>query len=83
MKVKIGSRLGEITPEYFAKFGKNKGKFGKALKFMFPDAKQEHIDDIWKQMGGVEQPIKEEEVVAQVPRPQSVKKVSTVVKKHK
>ena len=82
MKVKIGSRLGEITPEYFAKFGKNKGKFGKALKFMCPDAKQEHIDDIWKQMGGVEQPIKEE-VVEQVSRPQSVKKVSTVVKKRK
>ena len=82
MKVKIGSRLGEITPEYFAKFGKNKGKFGKALKFMFPDAKQEHIDDIWKQMGGAEQPIKEE-VVVQVSRPQAVKKVSTVVKKRK
>ena len=82
MKVKIGSRLGEITPEYFAKFGKNKGKFGKALKFMFPDAKQEHIDDIWKQMGGVEQTIKEE-VVEQVSRPQSVKKVRKKKKKRK
>ena len=82
MKVKIGSRIGEITPEYFAKFGKNKGKFGKALKFMFPDAKQEHIDDVWKEMGGVEQPIKEE-VEVKVARPQQVKKVSSVVKKHK
>ena len=82
MKVKIGSRIGEITPEYFAKFGKNKGKFGKALKFMFPDAKQEHIDDVWKEMGGIEQSVKEE-VEVKVARPQQVKKVSSVVKKHK
>ena len=79
MKIKIGTRIGEITPDYFAKFGKNKVKFGRALKIMFPDSKQEHIDDIWSQMGGVEQPIKEEQAI----RPESVKKVSTVVKKRK
>ena len=54
MKVKIGTRIGEITPEYFSKFGKNFNKFTKALSIMFPQSTEEIAKDIWKQMGGVE-----------------------------
>lgn len=54
MKVKIGTRIGEITPEYFSKFGKNFNKFAKALGIMFPQSTEEIAKDIWNQMGGVE-----------------------------
>ena len=54
MKVKIGTRIGEITPEYFSKFGKNFNKFTKALSIMFPQSTEEIAKDIWSQMGGVE-----------------------------
>ena len=54
MKVKIGTRIGEITPEYFSKFGKNFNKFARALGIMFPQSTEEIAKDIWKQMGGVE-----------------------------
>ena len=54
MKVKIGTRIGEITPEYFSKFGKNFNKFAKALSIMFPQSTEEISKDIWHQMGGVE-----------------------------
>ena len=54
MKVKIGTRIGEITPEYFSKFGKNFNKFAKALGIMFPQSTEEIAKDIWHQMGGVE-----------------------------
>ncbi len=64
MKIKIGSRIGEITPEYFAKFGKNYQKFSNAVIFMFPQATKAHIDDIWATMGGelqVQNPITAED----------------------
>lgn len=54
MKVKIGTRIGEITPEYFSKFGKNFNKFARALGIMFPQSTEEIAKDIWHQMGGVE-----------------------------
>ena len=54
MKVKIGTRIGEITPEYFSKFGKNFNKFARALCIMFPQSTEEIAKDIWHQMGGVE-----------------------------
>ena len=54
MKVKIGTRIGEITPEYFSKFGKNFNKFAKALGIMFPQSTEDIAKDIWNQMGGVE-----------------------------
>lgn len=54
MKVKIGTRIGEITPEYFSKFGKNFNKFAKALGIMFPQSTEEIAKDIWNQMGGIE-----------------------------
>ena len=54
MKVKIGTRIGEITPEYFYKFGKNFNKFAKALGIMFPQSTEEIAKDIWNQMGGIE-----------------------------
>ena len=54
MKVKIGTRIGEITPEYFSKFGKNFNKFARALAIMFPQSTEEIAKDIWHQMGGVE-----------------------------
>ena len=54
MKVKIGTRIGEITPQYFAKFGKNFNKFAKALQIMFPESTELVAKDIWQQMGGVE-----------------------------
>ena len=54
MKVKIGTRIGEITPEYFSKFGKNFNKFARALGIMFPQSTEEIAKDIWNQMGGVE-----------------------------
>ena len=54
MKVKIGTRIGEITPEYFAKFGKNFNKFARALGIMFPQSTEDIAKDIWHQMGGVE-----------------------------
>ena len=54
MKVKIGTRVGEITPEYFSKFGKNFNKFARALGIMFPQSTEEIAKDIWHQMGGVE-----------------------------
>ena len=54
MKVKIGTRIGEITPQYFAKFGKNFNKFTKALQIMFPESTELIAKDIWHQMGGVE-----------------------------
>ena len=54
MKVKIGTRIGEITPEYFSKFGKNFNKFAKALGIMFPQSTEEIAKDVWHQMGGVE-----------------------------
>ena len=54
MKVKIGTRIGEITPEYFSKFGKNFNKFSRALGIMFPQSTEEIAKDIWHQMGGVE-----------------------------
>ena len=54
MKVKIGTRIGEITPEYFSKFGKNFNKFAKALGIMFPQSTEEIAKDIWHQMGGIE-----------------------------
>ena len=54
MKVKIGTRIGEITPEYFSKFGKNFNKFAKALGIMFPQSTEEIAKDILNQMGGVE-----------------------------
>lgn len=54
MKVKIGTRIGEITPEYFSKFGKNFNKFARALGIMFPQSTEEIAKDVWNQMGGVE-----------------------------
>ena len=54
MKVKIGTRIGEITPEYFSKFGKNFNKFSRALGIMFPQSTEDIAKDIWHQMGGVE-----------------------------
>lgn len=54
MKVKIGTRIGEITPEYFSKFGKNFNKFARALGIMFPQSTEDIAKDIWHQMGGVE-----------------------------
>lgn len=54
MKVKIGTRIGEITPEYFSKFGKNFNKFARALGIMFPQSTEEIAKDVWHQMGGVE-----------------------------
>ena len=54
MKVKIGTRIGEITPQYFAKFGKNFNKFTKALQIMFPESTELVAKDIWQQMGGIE-----------------------------
>ena len=54
MKVKIGTRTGEITEHYFAKFGKNFNKFFKALQIMFPQSNEEIAKDIWQQMGGIE-----------------------------
>lgn len=54
MKVKIGTRIGEITPEYFSKFGKNFNKFARALGIMFPQSTEEIAKDIWHRMGGVE-----------------------------
>ena len=54
MKVKIGTRIGEITPEYFSKFGNNFKKFARALGIMFPQSTEEIAKDIWHQMGGVE-----------------------------
>ena len=54
MKVKIGTRIGEITPEYFSKFGKNFNKFSRALAIMFPQSTEEIAKDIWRQMGGIE-----------------------------
>ena len=54
MKVKIGTRIGEITPEYFSKFGKNFNKFARALGIMFPQSTEEIAKDIWHQMGGIE-----------------------------
>ena len=54
MKVKIGTRIGEITPEYFSKFGKNFNKFARALGIMFPQSTEDIAKDIWYQMGGVE-----------------------------
>ena len=54
MKVKIGTRIGEITPEYFSKFGKNFNKFARALGIMFPQSTEDIAKDIWNQMGGVE-----------------------------
>lgn len=54
MKVKIGTRIGEITPEYFSKFGKNFKKFARALGIMFPQSTEEIAKDVWNQMGGVE-----------------------------
>ena len=54
MKVKIGTRIGEITPQYFAKFGKNFNKFAKALQIMFPESTELVAKDVWQQMGGVE-----------------------------
>lgn len=65
MKVKIGTRVGEITPQYFSKFGKNFKKFAKALGIMFPQSTEEIAKDIWHQMGGVdiiEKPILEPSV---------------------
>lgn len=62
MKVKIGTRIGEITPEYFSKFGKNFNKFARALGIMFPQSTEEIAKDIWHQMGGseiIEKPILE------------------------
>lgn len=62
MKVKIGTRIGEITPEYFSKFGKNFNKFTKALQIMFPESTELIAKDIWHQMGGseiIENPILE------------------------
>ena len=54
MKVKIGTRIGEITPEYFSKFGKNFNKFARALGIMFPQSTEDIAKDVWNQMGGVE-----------------------------
>ena len=54
MKVQIGTRIGEITPEYFSKFGKNYNKFARALCIMFPQSTEEIAKDVWNQMGGVE-----------------------------
>ena len=54
MKVKIGTRIGEITPEYFSKFGKNFNKFARALGIMFPQSTEDIAKDIWHQMGGSE-----------------------------
>ena len=54
MKVKIGTRIGEITPEYFSKFGKNFNKFARALGIMFPQSTEEIAKDVWHQMGGIE-----------------------------
>ena len=54
MNVKIGTRIGEITPEYFSKFGKNFNKFARALGIMFPQSTEDIAKDIWHQMGGVE-----------------------------
>ena len=54
MKVKIGTRIGEITPEYFSKLGKNFNKFARALGIMFPQSTEEIAKDIWHQMGGIE-----------------------------
>ena len=54
MKVKIGTRIGEFTPEYFSKFGKNFNKFARALGIMFPQSTEEIAKDIWHQMGGIE-----------------------------
>lgn len=54
MKVKIGTRIGEITPQYFAKFGNNFKKFARALQIMFPQSNDEVAKDIWNSMGGVE-----------------------------
>lgn len=65
MKVKIGTRIGEITPEYFSKFGKNFNKFARALGIMFPQSTEEIAKDIWHQMGGseiIEKPILEPSV---------------------
>lgn len=54
MKVKIGTRIGEITPQYFAKFGNNFKKFARALQIMFPESTELVAKDIWQQMGGIE-----------------------------
>lgn len=91
MKVKIGTRIGEITPEYFSKFGKNFNKFARALGIMFPQSTEEIAKDVWNQMGGVEiieKPIlepsvevSEQEVVVDVEEEQEV--VKTPLKQSK
>ena len=91
MKVKIGTRIGEITPEYFSKFGKNFNKFARALGIMFPQSTEEIAKDIWHQMGGVEiiekpilePPVKilEQEVVVDIKEEQEV--VKTPLKQSK
>ena len=91
MKVKIGTRIGEITPEYFSKFGKNFNKFARALGIMFPQSTEEIAKDIWHQMGGfeiIEKPIlepsaevSEQEVV--VDTKETVEVVKTPLKQSK
>ena len=91
MKVKIGTRIGEITPEYFSKFGKNFNKFARALGIMFPQSTEEIAKDVWNQMGGVEiienpilePPVKilEQEVVVDIKEEQEV--VKTPLKQSK
>ena len=91
MKVKIGTRIGEITPEYFSKFGKNFNKFARALGIMFPQSTEDIAKDIWHQMGGVEiieKPILEPsiEVLEQEPivdAEETIKVVKTPLKQSK
>ena len=84
MKVKIGTRIGEITPEYFSKFGKNFNKFSRALGIMFPQSTEEIAKDIWHQMGGVEiieKPILEPSVEVSEQEPTTIQdEVKEVVK---